>query len=66
MTATAVVLAGGRGTRSADPTKAKLGQVIGGRSLMEWHVKLLKDTEITEVLVVAGYLGEQVRALIDG
>lgn len=65
MTATAIVLAGGRGTRSADPTKAKLGQHVGGKSLMEWHIALLKDTEISEVLVVAGHLGHQVQALVD-
>ena len=65
MTATAVVLAGGKGTRSADPTKAKLGQEVGGKSLMEWHVNLLTDSEITDVIVVAGHLGHQVQSLID-
>jgi histidinol-phosphate phosphatase family protein len=65
MTVSAVILAGGKGTRSADPSKAKLGQIVGGRSLMEWHLALLEGTEITEVLVVAGHLGAQVQALCD-
>jgi len=65
MTAVAVVLAGGKGTRSADPTRAKLAQEIGGRSLMEWHVSLLEPSEIDEAVVVAGHLGDQVQALCD-
>jgi histidinol-phosphate phosphatase family protein len=66
MTAVAVVLAGGRGTRSADPTLAKLAQEVGGRSLMEWHVSLLEPSEIDEAIVVAGHLGDQVQALCEG
>lgn len=65
VTAVAVVLAGGKGTRSADPTKAKLGQEVGGRSLMEWHLSLMEPSEIDDVLVVAGHLGEQVQHLCD-
>ena len=59
----AVILAGGRGTRSADPSTAKLGQRIGGRSLLQWHVDLLAQSSITELIVVAGYLGDQVKSL---
>jgi histidinol-phosphate phosphatase family protein len=65
MPAVAVVLAGGRGTRSADPARAKLAQEIGGEPLMAWHVRLLSGSEISEALVVAGHLGEQVQALCD-
>ena len=65
MTAVAVVLAGGRGTRSADPTVAKLAQTIGEDSLMAWHMRLLENSQINEVLVVAGHLGEQVQQLCD-
>lgn len=66
MTATAVILAGGKGTRSADPTRAKLAQQVGGRSLLEWHLEVLAPTEIDEVLVVAGHLGQQVQELCAG
>lgn len=64
MTSTAaVILAGGRGTRSADPTVAKLAQDIGGRTLLDWHMDLLQDSPISEVLIVAGHLGDQVDAI---
>jgi histidinol-phosphate phosphatase family protein len=65
MSAIAVVLAGGRGTRSADPDRAKLAQQVGGSSLMAWHLQLLEPSEIEEVLVVAGHLGDQVQQLCD-
>ena len=63
--AVAVVLAGGRGTRSADPTRAKLAQEVGGASLMQWHLRLIEPSEIDEALVVAGHLGDQVELLCD-
>lgn len=63
MTAVAVILAGGKGTRSADPTKAKLAQQIDGVSLLQWHMRLIEPSEITEAVVVAGHLGEQVSEL---
>lgn len=69
MTLTAVILAGGKGTRSADPSRAKLAQIIGGRSLMAWHLAAIESIagiEVDEVLVVAGHLGEQVQHLCDG
>ena len=65
MTTAAVVLAGGKGTRSANPSLAKLAQEIGDASLMAWHLHLLDGTPIEEVLVVAGHLGDQVQALCD-
>lgn len=65
MTAVAVILAGGKGTRSADPSRAKLAQQIAGTPLLEWHLRLLTDSEIDEVIIVAGHLGDQVQALAD-
>lgn len=65
MTTAAVVLAGGRGTRSANPNLAKLAQEIGGASLMAWHLRLLSGTPVEEVLVIAGHLGHQVQALCE-
>lgn len=66
MTAVAVVLAGGKGTRSADPSKAKLAQEVGGSPLMRWHLNLLEASQIRQCLVVAGHLGDQVQELCDG
>ena len=65
MTAVAVVLAGGKGTRSAVPTRAKLGQDIAGDPLMAWHLRALELSEIRQAIVVAGHLGDQVQALCD-
>ena len=65
MTAVAVVLAGGRGTRSADPSRAKLAQEVDGVPLMQWHIGLLEHSEIRKVVVVAGHAGDQVQALCD-
>jgi histidinol-phosphate phosphatase family protein len=59
----AVVLAGGKGTRSADPTVAKLAQEVGGSSLMQWHLRLVATGGLDRVIVVAGHLGEQVQRL---
>lgn len=63
MTAVAVILAGGKGSRSADPSTAKLAQRVGGASLMEWHLALLEPCEIDQAIVIAGHLGDQVREL---
>ena len=65
MTVEAVILAGGKGTRSADPGTAKLAQVIGDESLLGWHIRLLNDCDITQAVVVAGHLGDQVQELVD-
>lgn len=66
MAAVAIVLAGGKGTRSADPTKAKLAQEIAGHSLLAWNLRMIEPTEITRLLVIAGHLGDQVQALCEG
>lgn len=65
MATVAVILAGGKGTRSADPARAKLAQKIGGHSLLEWHLRLIETTEINQILVVAGHLGDQVQSLCE-
>ena len=56
----AVILAGGKGTRSVDPGTAKLAQVIGDESLLGWHLRILRDSGLTRAVVVAGHLGDQV------
>lgn len=64
VTVISVVLAGGKGTRSADPTKAKLTQELGGSSLLQWHMHVVEPSEIEETIVVAGHLGDQVADLV--
>ncbi len=63
MTTVAVILAGGRGTRSADPLVPKIAQVVGGRSLLSWHLELLNASEIKKVLIVTAHLSQQVEQL---
>ena len=65
MSVGAVILAGGKGTRSANPHLPKLGQVVGGKSLLEWHLDLLQESVIREVVIVAGHLGDQVATLAE-
>jgi len=63
VTKTALILAGGRGMRSADPTVPKLAQQVAGQSLLQWHLQWLSESRIERVVVVAGYLGSEVAAL---
>lgn len=61
----AVILAGGKGTRSADPSIPKLSQLIGGESQLDYHINLLTHSSVKAAVVVAGYLGEQVKSLVN-
>lgn len=61
----AVILAGGRGTRSADPSTPKIAQEINDRSLLQWHLDLLAESSISEVVVVTGHLGNEVAKLLE-
>lgn len=65
MRTAAVILAGGRGTRSADPGTPKIAQQIADRSLLQWHLDLLAESSIDEVLIVTGHLGDEVALLLD-
>lgn len=65
VTAVAVILAGGKGTRAADPSTAKVVQVLGGATLLEWHLRTLERSEITDVIIVSGHLGDQVRDAVE-
>lgn len=60
----ALALAGGKGTRSADPGTAKLAQVVGGATLLERHLDLLENSRLRELVIVSGHLGEQIDALV--
>jgi len=61
----AVILAGGKGTRSADPRVPKIAQNVGGKSLLAWHLDLIRSTSINDLLVVTGHLADQVEDLVD-
>lgn len=63
MNADAVILAGGRGTRSANPSIPKIAQEIGGISLLQWHLDALARSTIQRVTLVTGHLSDEVAAL---
>ena len=65
MSTAAVILAGGRGTRSADPSIPKIAQQVGGKSLLQWHLDLIDGSGIDEVLIVTGHLGDEVARLLE-
>ena len=59
-----LVLAGGRGTRSANTALPKILQEIGGKSLLLHHLETLSNDARTNVLFVLSHGSEQVIAEI--
>ena len=59
----AIIYAAGRGTRlqSGSP---KILLEFGGRTLLEWHALRLRETGVREVVLVTGYLREQIAELL--
>lgn len=60
----AIVLAGGKGTRSANPNIPKLGQLIGEKTQFEHICDLLSQNKIKDALIISGHLGDQVSELV--
>jgi choline kinase len=59
----AIICAAGRGVRlGADSPKVLLE--IGGRTLLEWHAIRLRQVGVNEVVVVIGYLREQIEMVL--
>src|SRR3989304_9455125 len=57
-----VILAAGRGNRM-EPLSSKLPKPllpIGNKPLIVYHIEYLKELEIDEVIIVAGYLKEKI------
>ena len=63
---TAVVMAAGRGTRMGTLTAAtpKPLLAVGGRALIEHIVRGLAGAGVERVIIVTGYLGEQIEAAV--
>ena len=59
----AVILAGGLGTRLGELTRAipKVMIPFHGRPFLYYFIKLLENQGIKDIVICAGYLGEQVR-----
>ena len=60
MTATAIILAAGRGSRLHPYTEScpKCLTELGGRTLLNYQIGTLRTCGITNIVIVTGYLGE--------
>jgi histidinol-phosphate phosphatase family protein len=60
----AVIMAGGKGTRLAALTKDEIPKPmipIMGRPLLEWQIEQLRNNDITDVIMVIGHLGDNIK-----
>lgn len=61
----AIICAAGRGVRlGADSPKILLE--FGGRTLLEWHALRLREAGVADVVLITGYLREQIGAVLPG
>lgn len=60
---TAVILAAGKGTRMLPLTETRPKPLmnVAGKNLIEWKLELLPP-EVTDVVLIIGYQGEQIKA----
>lgn len=61
----AVIMAGGKGTRIASITKDEIPKpmlTIGEKPILEHQIDCLKKSNIDEVIIVIGHLGEKIKA----
>ena len=64
----AVIMAGGKGTRIASITKDEIPKpmlTIGEKPILEHQIDCLKKSNIDEVIIVIGHLGEKIKAYFD-
>ena len=54
----AIILCGGLATRLGNTTKSlpKILLDIAGKTILEWHLQLLKKVKVTEVILASGHL----------
>lgn len=54
----AIILCGGLATRLGDATKTvpKVLIEIGGKTVLEWQIRLLRDANVEEVILASGHL----------
>ena len=61
----AIICAAGRGVRLG-ANSPKILLEFGGRTLLEWHVLRLREVGVREVILVTGYLREQIARVLAG
>jgi choline kinase len=61
----AIICAAGRGVRLG-ANSPKILLELGGRTLLEWHALRLAETGVRDVVLVTGYLREQIASVLPG
>jgi choline kinase len=61
----AIIYAAGRGTR-LESDSPKILLEFGGRTLLDWHALRLREAGVHEVVLVTGYVREQIAELLPG
>lgn len=59
----AVIMAGGKGTRLLSVTNDEIPKPmarVSGKPILEWQVECLKNSGITDIVLVTGHLGEKI------
>lgn len=60
----AVIMAGGKGTRIASITNDEIPKpmlAIGGKTILEHQIECLKKSDIKEIIIVIGHLGDKIK-----
>ena len=62
----AIILAGGKGSRSINPAHPKCLEIIGGKPLLHWQLDLLIDAGVDEVIISTGFASDEIRKWFAG
>ncbi len=60
----AIIMAGGKGTRLSTITNGLIPKPlvpILGKPLLQWQIEQLKEYDITDIMIVVGYLGDEIK-----
>ncbi len=63
-TYTAVIQAGGKGTRLAELTKGEIPKPmvrLNGKPMIQWQIENVKEYGITNIVIIIGHLGEKIQ-----
>ena len=60
----AVIMAGGKGTRIASITNDEIPKpmlTVGGKTILEHQIDCLKKSNVDEIIIVVGHLGDKIK-----